>query len=174
MAERAAAIMPIHRFLVEHPERAVFVHRDLFENDPFFGREIVFAERGAHHLAEEFQRVAQVLGEHVSVKGGEVAARVRVVPRSHLIESSVQCICRDLLGPLEHHVFEEMAHTHERGCFIARAGSYEEARGGTMSMIVTLRNNCEPIWQTFGLIIDSHAEIVSPEWPEAQSWGKSD
>ena len=115
------------QLVLEPPGRAVVVHTDLFEDDVLLHVEVVFAQRRAEDVAEQVDRAGEELGQDVCVVDGLLVAGEGVVVGADLVELAVDIVCGPALGALEHHVFEEVGHTHEGCLLIACAGLDEEA-----------------------------------------------
>src|SRR5207248_1573182 len=91
----------------------VFDGVDLFEHHLALELQVAGAQHGiADEVGEHVEGARQVGVEHARVKGGGVARCVGVERAAAGLEGERDLLGRAALGPLEHHVLEQMGHAH--------------------------------------------------------------
>ena len=144
MAEegRPAAVVGAER-------RLVVVHPDLLQDDELFGVEVVLAEGGAHHPRQQRRCLDLLFGEDGGVVGGVFFARERIGAGAHPVEAPVDLVGREVVGALEHHVLEEVAHAPLGVGLVAGAGLHEEADARGEGRVGDFGDHIEAVGETF-------------------------
>ena len=149
--------------LVEGGElRLVLVARDLFEDDMALELEIIMAQGGHHEVAQQVEQGALELRQHVAVEDRRFLGGERVVLGAHLVELAVYVVGRAPGGPLEDHVFEEMADPRFSAGLVARAGPDEVAGSHGERRRVVLADHGEAAVQRRYEGVRSHALLPFP------------
>ena len=133
--------------LVQRHERVVLVHGDLLQDHALLLVEVGLTQRRAQDVGQHLHSRRQVLGQHMRMEAGHLAAGERVVTGADAIEVLVHLQRAALLRTLEHHVFQEVAHTHQGRGFIPGAGANEESGCRGVGRRIHLTKDGEAIWK---------------------------
>src|SRR5256712_2068690 len=119
---------------------------DLLEHHVAFQLEVALAQqRVTHEVREDVERARQVGVEDACLKRGRVAGGVGVERTAPGLERERDLPRRAPLGPLEHHVLEQVGHAHRRSRFVGAGGAHPHAHRRRADARHALGEDDEPV-----------------------------
>ena len=106
----------------------VVVGEDLFAHHRFLALHVLGRDpRPAHDVGHHVDRVREMLAEHARVVAHVLASGERIEMTAQRLEAARDRAGIAVLGPLEHHVLEEMGDPEILGRLVAGAAAHERA-----------------------------------------------
>ncbi len=103
----------------------VIHHPDLLEHDLPLEQQILSAQqRSKHEIADHIDGLDEVLIEHARLIRGVLARGVRIERAAQNLERQCYFPRGTVLRSLEHHVLEQMRHTHPLARLMDRSGPH--------------------------------------------------
>jgi hypothetical protein len=111
-------------FVEDAPGGRVDPFRAFFEDDRAFGHDLFVGEtKIAHAVCLELHHQAETVGGDTLEIAGVVPGGEGVVGAAVVLDDAGKCAAFDVIGALEHQVFEEMRHARLTGRFVGRTGA---------------------------------------------------
>ncbi len=111
--ERMLREIRLHQLAIRLAHGHIFRARDLFEDHVALQIEIVRVEPGAHQIAQESDRVGQILAQDARVIHRLLGGCEGVEFRANRVEVQRDLLRRAARCALEHHMLEKVRHAEE-------------------------------------------------------------